>query len=348
MSDDYDPLAPNEVGLAAPGVKAPVYGKPIVRRPVPRAIPSPGYPGYDPYGYPPGSGYDPNYGYDPYGQGYDPSYGYDPYGQPLAPPPAPPAPEAPPAPGSIAAVIQQITQLKLLESALASPPPQQGPPTYYAPPPPQPAYDPYAPVGALPLPPNAERGTLDNLLPWSFLTGPSADAKQKYVELHADWDSYHAQNVETYPELKTDALEWRQFCDDWDAGGIPSNDIAGRLNAEIIRSNRVRATLLEKQTGKTVNVQDLPGGQRKNIDDEHGSLFLQRVAAPIDEWVKASPFLDHLTNPAGPAIKIPGLPKFPGGILGGLAIVGGALVAGYVGVKVATNVLTNALSPRTR
>lgn len=158
-------------------------------------------------------------------------------------------------------------------------------------------------------------------LPWS-------DAAKKYVELRADWFALEEQagpnGVAQYPDLKTDVAEWTQFRTDWESGAIDNSDVAGRLNAEVVRVNRVRATLLEHQSGKTVLVQDLPD-RTQNIDTVQATPGGDAAKA-VDDWAKRHPFIDALTNPAGPAIKLPGLPKLPGGILGGLAIVGGTLL----------------------
>jgi len=160
----------------------------------------------------------------------------------------------------------------------------------------------------------------------STILGPSADAIAKYAELQADWEFFHTQGVDKYPDLATDVTEWNQFVSDWDSGSIDSTDLSGRLNAEIVRANRVRATLLEKASGQTVFVQDLPPDQKiANINTEDTSAALSAAQA-VDDWVKEHPFLDALTNPAGPAIKIPGLPKLPGGIPGGLGILAAAAV----------------------
>lgn len=169
---------------------------------------------------------------------------------------------------------------------------------------------------------------------WNAATGPSEEATKKYVELRADWDSFYAQGVEKYPDLATDVKEWKQFCDDWDLGNIPGTDISGRLNAEIIRANRVRATLIEKQTGKTTFVQDLPD-RTANIDTEKGSWFLQNVATPVDTWAKSVPVLSDLTDPSG--AKLPGTHiKIPGGIFGAIAGAVGLGAAVMVALSLAT------------
>lgn len=160
------------------------------------------------------------------------------------------------------------------------------------------------------------------------LFGPSNEAVKRYALLRADWDGFEAQGIGNYPELATDVQEWAQFRGAWEADTIPDNDLSGRLNAEIVRANRVKATLLEKATGKTVFVQDLPD-RIPNID----TLSEVPISAAVDAWARQSPFVDALTNPAGPAIKLPGLPKLPGGLLGGLAIIGGSLLAADVILK---------------
>lgn len=171
-------------------------------------------------------------------------------------------------------------------------------------------------------------GDWTDYLPIYSYFSPPSEATKKYIELRADWLALQEQagpgGVEQYPDLKTDVDEFTKFRTEWEAGTIKNSDIAGRLNAEVVRVNRVRATLLEHQSGKTVFVQDLPD-PTKNIDTVTATPGGDAAQA-VDDWAKKSPFLDALTNPAGPAIKLPGFPKLPGGIFGGLAIIGGTLL----------------------
>ncbi len=161
---------------------------------------------------------------------------------------------------------------------------------------------------------------------------PFSDASKKYLELRGDWLALDtlagSGGVAQYPDLATDVAEWTQFRTDWEAGNIDNSDIGGRLNAEVVRVNRVRATVLEHQSGKTVFVQDVPGNTQ-NIDPADATPGWDQAKA-VDDWAKKSPFLNALTNPSDRArgIKLPGIPKLPGGIPGGLAIIVGVLLVG--------------------
>lgn len=170
---------------------------------------------------------------------------------------------------------------------------------------------------------------------WDAVTGPSAEAQKKYLELQADWAFFETQGVRNYSELATDVTEWHAFQVFWDSGKIPSEEIGGMLNAEVVRANRVRAVLQEKATGKTVFVQDLPD-RTQNIDTTHATPLLP-FAEAVDELCKKSPFCDALTNPSDRArgIKLPGFPKLPGGILGGIAIIGGSILVANAVIQAA-------------
>ena len=135
-----------------------------------------------------------------------------------------------------------------------------------------------------------------NLVPvgWWPGFGPSDEAESTYRQLRADWEAFERDGVGStkLPHLRQDVVEWRQFRDAWEAGSLPSNDLGGRLNAEVSRANRIRSEL----TGKTIA--ELGPEVRRGVDVVNATAFTRDVAAPVEQWARDNPLVHALANPA--------------------------------------------------
>lgn len=170
---------------------------------------------------------------------------------------------------------------------------------------------------------------------WIPGLGPSDEEEAKYRALRADWEAFEREGVGTtiLPFLKTDLDEWRKFRSEWEANadswvGYTTNQLAGMINAELARANRVRRELAEHKTGKD------PGGSTAtpgiDVEQEHP------YAAAVDKWAKDSPIVNALTSPAG--IKVANvlnalLNPLAGGKLNWTPVVLAAGIAGAIALR---------------
>ena len=154
--------------------------------------------------------------------------------------------------------------------------------------------------------------------------GPSDEAKASFDKLSADWDTYIAQGVAAKAPLVPDFSAWTAFKVAWNTASIDSTDIAAKLNAEIARSNRVKAELASYAAKKNVMVQDVD--TQKNIDPTHGSDAV-KAAETVEKVVEKIPILKDITNPKGPT-----LPNFPSSA----KLVAAGIAAGVAAVAVVT------------
>ena len=124
----------------------------------------------------------------------------------------------------------------------------------------------------------------------------SAEAEATYRALTADWEAFDRLGVgqKILPHLRQDVIDWRAFRDQWKAGDIGSNNIAGALLAETARARRIRQELRDAKIvdpALGTNAPLAPG-----VEHSGGGLSF---AASIDEWAKGVPFLSWITSPTG-------------------------------------------------
>lgn len=174
-----------------------------------------------------------------------------------------------------------------------------------------------------------------------WFDGPSSEATEKYQQLRADWAGYESQGVASHPDLGQDIAEWGLFKSQWEAGTIPSADIGGRLTGEVLRSNRVRASLVEKATNKFTAPQDLPHDQLTPGLDVTHATGPSKASVPIDAAARATPILNDITKPT----TTPGLgTPFAPGVLGKILWYTAAGAAGVTALVIGKDVLVARLS----
>lgn len=170
---------------------------------------------------------------------------------------------------------------------------------------------------------------------WILFLGPSDEAKEKYAAIRADWASFEPQ-VTTNPKLaflKPDLEEWKKFSSAWEFSdwtptfqhpdlGEPS-ELGSRLNAEIIRANRVRAELASFAAQKHIAPQDMPEA-RRGISDPATDSTMGRFAKRIDDWARSNSVIDWITKPNQTPQETAGKTI---GIMAAVAIAGAAIVS---------------------
>jgi len=169
---------------------------------------------------------------------------------------------------------------------------------------------------------------------WAPGFGPNAAAEDLYRQLRADWEAFERVGVGTtiLPHLKPDLDAWRKFRDSWEGQPsapwssddyLPGNEVGAKLDVQANTANRVRAELIQKQTGKFTAPVDLPKDQaRKGLGTDESTTFLKGAATSIDSWARDVPGLGWLTDPKAPPGSRPART---------LAVVAAVVAAGVLG-----------------
>lgn len=147
-------------------------------------------------------------------------------------------------------------------------------------------------------PPSHEGSSALGGVGWVPGFGPSQEEEAMYRALRADWESFERQGVgiTILRHLRQDLDEWRAFRDSYDRDAssyltATQPSPLSKLNAEVMRANRVRRELQPKATPQEIQKQDV-----KNIDVENQ---VAPGTVSVNDFALSSPIVNALTDPAG-------------------------------------------------